>query len=905
MLNGYKIIGLCITKINDESCTEFTEQLSLEAIANGYRLFVYNSFRDFYHKDEYDIGAQAIYQAVNFDILDALVIDYRSFYDKDIIEELISKAKMRGLPVVVLNQKRDDCFSIINDYHEAYKSLIRHLIKDHGVRTTYFLAGLKGEDNSERRLRCYKEVLEEFGIPFEEDRVGYGEYWNVPVYAVVDEWVNSGKPLPQAIICVNDSSAIDVCDRLALYGYRVPDDVLVTGFDGIQSANFHTPQLTTCHKDSTSFAKSCMKLIRMGVEEDCGPCTVSKKYSVIISESCGCPLPGTRSFRQQAGHLYRTVIDMQMHETALYSWADRIIESTELGSIGKNLHDNILPGSSVCLNNNFLSSIRKGEKTNPYAPYTSKMIAIATKNEQFVSTNQEIFPLTDMYPQIEKYISEKVMFVFQSIYVADKVCGYYAIRTSSISSEAHKIHRLCRIINIAFGTLVSRIEQSHMVSRIEDMQYRDPFTEQLNLKGLINRMDEISDFARQKRIAVSVYSIAQYRYIYDKYGIKDVEEAVALVSESLQIANPSNSIIARIGDDEFAVVNLENPDVDLGNVIVNAVAIFFGNTETYNSAGDKDYFVEVNCGCTTAEPGWDGNIETFLKIATSEMYLNRLKSGNSPVLKEKKAPKESYRLFELLIEKNLFIYHFQPIINACTGEVYAYEALMRTYGEINMNPGEILQLATDYKRLYDIERATIHNVLHFADEHPEQFRGKKIFINTIPGHFLNPDDYKYVSERYGHVLRNCVIEITEQGEITDEELNLIKNFGGKDSGCQLAIDDYGAGTSNIVNLLRYSPNVIKIDRFLITEIQNDINKQMFVKNVIDFAKINGIKTIAEGVETKEELNAVIEYGVDLIQGFYTARPNPEPLQKLPENILADIEEANNNMSLSAKQKFRQ
>lgn len=892
MINGYKIIGVCITKINDESCTEFTEQLSIEAIANGYRVFVYNSFRDFYHNDEYDIGAKSIYKAVNFDILDALVIDHRSFYDTEIIEELISKAKMRGLPVVMLNQQRDDCFCIINDYNEAYKSLIRHVIKDHGVRKVNFLAGVKGESNSERRLNCYKEVLAEFSIPYEEERVAYGDYWNVPVYNAIDGWVCAGKPLPEAIICVNDSSAIDTCDRLGYYGYKVPDDVLVTGFDGIQSANFHTPQLTTCCKDNRSFAKSCMKLIRMGIEENCCPCTVSKKYTVIISESCGCPLPNSRSFRQQAGHLYRNVIDMQQHETALYSWADRIIENTELSSIGERLHDNILPGSSVCLNNNFLSSIRKGEKTNLDAPFTGKMVAIATKNEQFKSTNQEIFDLSDMYPQIKRYISEKVMFVFQSIYVADKVCGYYAMRTNNISAQAHKIHRLTRIINIAFGTLVSRIEQSHMISHIQDMQYHDTFTEQLNLKGLINRMEEISDFAHTKRIAVSVYSIAQYKYIYENYGIKDVEEAVALVSESLQLANPSNSIIARIADDEFAVVNLEDPDVDMGNVIVNSVAIFFGNTETYNSSQEKDYYVEVNCGCTTAEPGWDGNIETFLKVASGEMYLNRLKSGNSPVLKEKKAPKDAYRLFDLLIEKNLFVYHFQPIINARTGDIYAYEALMRTYGEINMNPGEILQIATDYKRLYDIERATVNNVLHFADEHPEQFRGKKIFINTIPGHFLNHEDYTLVSERYGHILKNCVIEITEQGEITDEELNRIKDFGGKDSGCQLAIDDYGAGTSNIVNLLRYDPHVIKIDRFLISGIQDDTNKQMFVKNVIDFAQMNGIKTIAEGVETKEELNAVIAYGVDLIQGFYTARPNAEPLQILSENVRNDICEAN-------------
>lgn len=892
MIHGYKIIGMCLTKVNDEDNTDFTEYLSLEAIKNGYRLFVFNSFRDFYYGNDYDKGSKSIYKVVNFDLLDALVIDSRSFYEQEIFEELVEKAKAHNIPVVVLNDTRSDCFCIVNDYCEDYKNLIRHVITEHNVKNIKFLAGLKDEDDSETRLNCFKEVLAELNMPFNEKMVAYGDYWNVPVYRAIDRWVSSEEGLPEAIICVNDSSAIDACERLALHGYSVPEDVLITGFDGIQSASFHTPQITTCRKDIRSLAVSCLELINKAINENAEPFTISRKYSNLYSESCSCQCGNEKNFREQARIFYNSLTDMRQHETALYSWADKIIESTDLGVIGDNLHDNILPGSAVCLNNNFISTVRKGEKTNPEQPFTSNMIVVATKDESYKSQQQEVFPLSDMYPQIEKHIGEEVMFIFQPIYVADKVCGYYAMKTKDIAREGHKIHRLTRIMNIAFGTLVSRIEQSHMISRIEDMQFRDPLTELLNLKGLVNKMEEIRDFAQTKRIAVSVYSIAQYKYIYENYGIQDIEEAVSLVSESLQLSNTANSIIARIADDEFAVVNLEDPEVDMGAVIVNSVAIFFSNVESFNSSQDKDYFVEVNCGCTVAEPGWNNDIQTFLKVASGELYLNRLKSGRGPVLKETKTPKESYLLFDLLIEKNLFFYHFQPIVSAKTGEIYAYEALMRTSGEINMSPGEILQIATSYKRLYDVEYATINNVLGFVDRNSDKFNGKRVFINTIPGHFLNQEHYNAISQKYAHVLKNCVIEITEQGEISDEELNSVKNFGGENSGCQLAIDDYGAGTSNIVNLLRYKPNVIKIDRFLISQIQNDINKQMFVKNVIEFAQINGIMTIAEGVETCEELNAVISYGVDLIQGYYTARPAPEPLSVLPDNILEDIRQAN-------------
>ena len=109
---------------------------------------------------------------------------------------------------------------------------------------------------------------------------------------------------------------------------------------------------------------------------------------------------------------------------------------------------------------------------------------------------------------------------------------------------------------------------------------------------------------------------------------------------------------------------------------------------------------------------------------------------------------------------------------------------------------------------------------------------------------------------------------------------------------QIAIDDYGTGYSNIVNLMRYSPQIIKIDRFLVADIHTDQNKQMFVKSTIDFARLNDIKVLAEGVETSDELRMVITLGVDYVQGYYTGRPVAEPIPVIAENIRKESEEAN-------------
>ena len=166
---------------------------------------------------------------------------------------------------------------------------------------------------------------------------------------------------------------------------------------------------------------------------------------------------------------------------------------------------------------------------------------------------------------------------------------------------------------------------------------------------------------------------------------------------------------------------------------------------------------------------------------------------------------------------------------------------MRTTGGINMSPLDILDVAQAYDRLYDIEKATMFNNMKRLSENPLAFSGHKLFLNTIPGHFLKADDYDLFMDTYHDYFGQLVFEITEQDTITDDELNFIKLLSDDNGAVQIAVDDYGTGHSNIVNLLRYAPQVLKIDRFLISGINSDTNKQKAVKTTIEFARLNDIK----------------------------------------------------------------
>ena len=899
MLNGYKLIAVCLTKIQDEVTYEFIDALYQAVKGSDYRLLLFNSFSDLYHQNVYDEGAKSIYQLLNYDLVDAVIIKADTINDHQVIRDLIARAKERQIPVILLNMKAEGCYSIVPSYENVFSQLIEHVIKVHHKRKLYFLSGSMGESNSMLREKIFRETLRDCGIDPQTAKVAYGEYWYGPAERAVENWIQSGD-LPEAIICANDAMAVAACRVLKRHQIRVPEDMIVTGFDGVPSYQFHRPALSTCTRTSSVLAGKCREMLTNILEKNKPPYRDIEEYTLTIQESCGCRKQSHPDYQLCADRLCVSRWDTQRHEEFILSQVERVVETIDMGIIGNKLNSFILPDSMVALNSDFLAATRSNVKPDPGRPFAEEMIVISSLDSNLDRHRYALYKSAEMYPHLEGAVSEDAMFLFQSIYVENNVCGYYIVKSKELLTDASKIHRVSKVMNLAFSLIISRMQQDHMSHSLEEMQYHDPVTGVLNLKGLVKRINELYPVWKERAIAVSVYNIPKYQFIYENYGLKDVEETVQLTADALRMANPQDTVTARISDDSFCIINEAEDQGAAGLIINDSVRAFYRFIESFNKTQDKEYFVEVNCGCTTAAAGWNNDMKTYIKVAMGELYLNRLKQGGGKVLKERKTAKDTYQMFETLMSENLFYYVFQPIVSAKTGEIYGYEALMRTPKEIGLRPDEILDIAEEYGRLYEVEYATFYNVLNYAREHIDLFNGKHIFINSIPGYFLKGEDKERLVRQYSDLLSKCTIEITERDETTAEEVSQIMNLTDVGGPCQFAVDDYGTGYSNIVNLLKYKPNIIKIDRYLITEIQQDVNKQMFVKNTVEFAQQNKIQCLAEGVETKEELETVISYGVDLIQGYYTAMPLEQVIQEIDPKIVKEIREASEAKQIKEK-----
>ena len=236
-----------------------------------------------------------------------------------------------------------------------------------------------------------------------------------------------------------------------------------------------------------------------------------------------------------------------------------------------------------------------------------------------------------------------------------------------------------------------------------------------------------------------------------------------------------------------------------------------------------------------------------------------------------------------IIRNKAFTSYFQPIIDLEAGEIYGYEALLRGIrddGSI-LPPNQILDTARRGDMLFYLDRAARETALKTATA---KRIDKKVFINFLPTAIYNPQNCLIDTVRLATQLefdpKNIVFEVVETEQISDtQHLKKILDFY-KNHGFMVALDDVGSGYSSLIMLTQIQPDIIKIDRDIISGIDSNSFKQSIFGALMKVATDHGITVLAEGVETLPEAEWVKENGAHLAQGYFWAKPSAEPIRAL-------------------------
>lgn len=389
-----------------------------------------------------------------------------------------------------------------------------------------------------------------------------------------------------------------------------------------------------------------------------------------------------------------------------------------------------------------------------------------------------------------------------------------------------------------------------------------------------------------KTAAVMMVDLDNLKQLNDSHGHETGDNYIATAAACFVRYTPKNTLAARISGDEF---NLIFYGYDTKEEVRNVIQHMMNSicNEYIQLPNGEKCPIKMSGGIAWY-PDDSTTAEVLLRYADYAMYQvkhsakGRVSDFDLGSYNQAEYQQQKKREFFELITNKRVTYYFQPIVDARTNGVFAYEMLLRGNMPTLKSPHDILQMAKEVGELHAIEELTMEcSVSTFATcvEEGDIAPDCKMFINTIPNQVASAALVHKLMNKYGRYSPNVVIEFTEEEKI-DPEICKKKLSYLKKIGASVALDDYGSGYNSEQSLLQLSPVYIKIDMMIIRNIDKELDKQEIVSHIVNFAHDRGKYIIAEGVESKAEVDMVKALGVDYLQGYYYGKPAPRPLGEI-------------------------
>ncbi|WP_024303206.1 bifunctional diguanylate cyclase/phosphodiesterase [Pseudogulbenkiania sp. MAI-1] len=383
-----------------------------------------------------------------------------------------------------------------------------------------------------------------------------------------------------------------------------------------------------------------------------------------------------------------------------------------------------------------------------------------------------------------------------------------------------------------------------------------------------------------QRLAILFLDLDRFKYINDSLGHKAGDELLKMVAARLEAAVRKTDLIARLGGDEFviAISHLAHME-DAGNV---ARAIRAALAQPFEVEGHELY-VSASIGISVyPEDGED--CESLLKHADAAMY--RAKSGTANgvqffVREMSHQARERVDLESSLchaLQAGQFELHYQPRVALGSGAVVGLEALVRwhrpSFGLVP--PNGFIPLAEETGLIVGLGEWVLRTACRQAREwHALGYPELSISVNVSARQFRQSDlprTIRTVLTETGLAPHHLELELTEstimeRSETVSQALNEIKALG-----VRLALDDFGTGYSSLSYLKRFPFDVVKIDQSFIRDVTDDKDDASLTQAIINMARALRLRTVAEGVETEEQLGFLTASQCDEIQGYFFSRP---------------------------------
>lgn len=620
MIYGHKIVALCTARIQDEDSHKLIERLNNLLVSRGVRLLIYSACSDLINRTSSDIAQSAVFELLPYDIVDAIVVLEEKINDKAVVDDIIAKAKEMGKPIITIGKIYDGCGNIQFAYERGFEKVVRHMIVDHGVHDVHLIAGMPDNRFSEERIEVFRRVLEEEGGVFDESMVSYGYFWSEPTRVAVEKMVAENR-IPRGVICCNDIMAITTCSVLRKHGYNVPEDVLVTGFDGIDDIYYSDPPITSCQCRFEDLAEKLAEFLHQDLTEL--PKIRSRIMPFLIrSESCGCMMGERANACERLSDINNRMYLFQDDEYSLSELSAKIQTSKSLEEASECLKTHYVMHDLICL-------IRKemiDETRNPLEEMEGDTFGddlyVFYDSDHTDGFKPYDMPRKDIVPNLEALIEHPYPMIFAVMNFLSIPMGYVCFHYGDMSmTNLIKIPQIINVLNNALGSLRNMRYQQYLIRWIEDMYKMDNLTDLYNRNSFYQAFRKMQERHRkegkQRKLTIIFADVDGLKKINDVYGHSEGDVAIRTAAHALLFASPKNALCVRFGGDEMIAVSDEECDeAQIRQKFENYI-------QGRNKEWKKPYTMSASLGFFTAYETENLDFEALLKEADEMMYQEK------------------------------------------------------------------------------------------------------------------------------------------------------------------------------------------------------------------------------------------------------------------------------------------
>ena len=378
--------------------------------------------------------------------------------------------------------------------------------------------------------------------------------------------------------------------------------------------------------------------------------------------------------------------------------------------------------------------------------------------------------------------------------------------------------------------------------------------------------------------AMIMWDLDNLKTINDTYGHEYGDIYIKEAAKVFAYLEQHNGLVARRSGDEFFAYVPGETQEELRDLIRNIHKILLG--VSIQLPGNKEMKISASAGVVWY-PKDGSEYEDLIKKADFTMYdVKRSSKGNIRDFNRELYEKDAVMLtgkdeLNEILERKKFEFVYQPVVDALTGEIYGYEALLRPKTDTLHSPQDVIRIAQAQERLEELEAVLWEEALNdfFRDKHMKQ----RVFINSFAGVSLSNATFRRLSTGFRKEdLQNVIVEMIAW-EQNDKEALEKKLEHSQVVGARLALGEYDINYQKDLEEISKTVQFVKIGREYIAGIDKDEKKQKTVIDMINKLKQYDILIVAVGVETEGELRFMQKQGADFVQGFYLAKPLVVPL----------------------------